>query len=354
MKHMLPTIMRKPGTPPGSLKHIVEQKVDEVTISLFDFTETEYTEQKIEHIEDCFPFKDSSSVTWININGLHEIENVEKVGKRFDIHPLVLEDILHTDQRPKMEDFDNYIYLVARMLTIPEGGNRVQSEQLSIVLGSNFVITFQEQVGDVFDPIRDRIRKGKGRVRKSGADYLTYLLLDTIVDTYYGILEWFGEIIERLEEDLLAHPTVDSLHSIYHLKQESLSLKRSVWPLREVINGLQRGETLLVKETTEIYLKDVYDHTIQIIDTIESHRDMVSGLQDLYLSSISNRMNEVMKVLTIIATIFIPLTFIAGIYGMNFENMPELGWQYGYFTILFLMAIIGAIMVLFFRRKKWL
>ena len=347
-------MVRQPGTPPGTLTHTGEQKVEEVSISLFDYDENGFQERTVEKIEDCFPFKDSPTVTWININGLHVVENVEKIGKHFNIHPLVLEDILHTDQRPKMEDLDEYIYIVARMLSLPVGGHEVGSEQLSIVLGENVVITFQERPGDMFDPIRDRIRKGKGRVRKSGADYLAYLLLDTIVDSCFMILEQFGDIIEGLEEDLFAHPTVESLHAIHHLKRESLALKRAVWPLREVISGLQRAETPLVRDSTGMYLKDVYDHTIQVIDTIESQRDMVSGLQDLYLSTISNRMNEVMKVLTIIATIFIPLTFVAGIYGMNFENMPELGWEYGYFAALTVMAILGAIMVYFFRRNHWL
>jgi magnesium transporter len=232
--------------------------------------------------------------------------------------------------------------------------NQVMSEQVSIILGSNFVISFQERPGDVFDPIRERLRNSKGRIRKMGSDYLTYSLVDMIVDNYFAILEAFGERIECVEEELIDRPSPETLQVIHAIKRELIFLRKSVWPLRELISGLERTESGLIAETTPIYLRDVYDHTIQVMDTVESYRDMVSGMLDTYLSSISNRMNEVMKVLTIIATIFIPITFVAGIYGMNFENMPELSWPWGYFGALGIMGCIGAAMVVYFRRKGWL
>jgi len=286
--------------------------------------------------------------------GLHEVEIIEKLGKQFELHSLILEDILHTEQRPKYEDFDKYIFIVLGMLSFNEEIQAVESEQVSLILGANFVISFQERTGDVFEPIRDRIRNAKGRIRKMGPDYLAYALTDAIVDSYFAILEKVGEKIESMEEELVSDPTEKTLHQIHTMKREMISLRRSVWPLREVISGMQKSESSVIKELTEIYLRDVYDHTIQIIDTIESFRDMVSGMLDIYLSSISNKMNAVMKVLTIIATIFIPLTFVAGIYGMNFEHMPELKWKWAYPGVWVVMLVITGIMLTYFRRKKWL
>ncbi|MFB0509709.1 MAG: magnesium/cobalt transporter CorA, partial [bacterium] len=303
-------------------------------------------------IEECFPFKDKPTVTWINIDGIHKVEVIEKIGNCFNLHPLILEDILNTGQRPKIEDFGEHIFLVLKMLYYLE--KEITIEQVSLILGPNFVISFQEREGDVFNNIRERIRNNKGRIRKMGADYLAYSLLDAIVDGYFVILEKVGEEIEDIEEKLIKNPTPKTVQIIHNLKREMISLRKSVWPLREVVGVLERGESALIKKTTGIYLRDVYDHTIQVIDTIETYRDMISGMLDIYLSSISNRMNEVMKILTIIATIFIPLTFIAGIYGMNFRFMPELGWRLGYPAVLFIMVIIGIVMLFYFRRKKWL
>jgi len=279
---------------------------------------------------------------------------IEKIGKHFSIHPLILEDILHTGQRPKMEDFEDYIFLVVKMFYYDEKDDEIKMEQVSLLLGSNFVISFQEREGDIFDPIRERIRNHKGRIRMMKADYLGYALLDTIVDNYFIILEKVGENIENMEEELVTRPTPETLQTIHNLKRELIVLRKSIWPLREVVNSLERGESPLINEATGVYLRDVYDHTIQVIDTIETFRDMVSGMLDIYLSSISNKMNEVMKVLTIIATIFIPLTFVAGIYGMNFEFMPELKWHWGYFAALLVMVAVAVIMVFYFRRKRWL
>jgi magnesium transporter len=295
------------------------------------------------------------TVTWINVEGLHQVEILEKLGECYGFHPLVLEDILNTDQRPKMEDYGDYLYVVLKMLSLQGQKNEIVTEQVSILLGSNFVISFQEGgEGDVFNSIRDRIKNGKGRIRKMGADYLAYALLDAVVDNYFIILEKLGEKIELLEEELVTRPTSHTLNLIHHMKREMIFLRKAVWPLREVVGGLERAETSLFKEATRIYLRDIYDHTIQVIDTVETFRDMVSGMLDIYLSSVSNRLNSVMKVLTIIATIFMPLTFLAGIYGMNFKYMPELEWRWGYPFIWLIMIGIGVFMLIYFRKKKWM
>jgi magnesium transporter len=345
---------KKAGLSPGTLVHIGEKKVEKVRITVIDFDTEQFQEKEIDAIEECFPFKDTPTVTWINIDGLHEVEVIEKIGNHFSIHPLIQEDILHTGQRPKMEDMEGYIFVVAKMLFYDDETGVIESEQVSLILGPNYVISFQEKEGDIFDPVRERIRKGRGRIRKMKADYLAYALVDTLVDNYFIILEKLGEKIEGMEDDLVANPTPETLQTIHILKREMIFLRKSVWPLREVISSLERGESSLIYESTGIYFRDVYDHTIQVMDTVETFRDMVSGMLDTYLSSLSNRMNEVMKVLTIIATIFIPLTFVAGIYGMNFEFMPELKWHWGYFAALGLMVVIFIGMVAYFRRKTWL
>ncbi len=345
---------KKINLPPGSLVYTGEHRTEDVKISFFDYDEEKFQEKEPEEIEECFPFSEKPSVTWINIDGLHQTEIIEKIGEHFDIHPLILEDILSTSQRPKLEDMENYEFIVMRMLDYDEEKGDVESEQISLILGQNFVISFQESAGDVFDSIRERIRKGKGRIRKMGPDYLTYTLIDAIVDHYFFILENFGEKIESMEEEVVGDPTPQTLQTIHDLKRELISLRKSMWPLREIINRLSKEETPLIEDSTRVYLRDVYDHTIQIIDTVETYRDIVSGMLDIYLSSVSNRMNEVMKVLTIIATIFIPLTFIAGIYGMNFEFMPELGISWAYPAILLAMLTIGIVMIGYFRKKDWL
>ena len=344
---------QKAGLPPGTLVHIGEQKVEKVRISIIDYDEKQLKEMDAETVEVCFPFRDSNTVTWINIDGLHDVGIIEKLGSCYNLHPLLLEDILNTEQRPKMEDFGDYLFLVLKMLDYGENGV-IEAEQVSLVLGPNYVISFQEHEGDVFNAVRERIRKNKGRIRKSGADYLAYALMDSIVDNYFLILENVGERIETAEQQLAENPTMETLNAIRELKKEMIFLRKSIWPLREVINNLERGESSLIHESLTAYLRDVYDHTIQIIDTVESLRDMISGLLDVYLSSISNKMNEVMKVLTIFASIFIPLTFVAGIYGMNFKFMPELEWTWGYFVVLCVMAAAAAVMLVYFKRKKWL
>ncbi len=345
---------KKAGLPPGTLVYTGERRVESVRMTVIDYDERHVQERHITSIDECLPFRAAPAVTWVNIDGLHDVGVIETLGKTFELHPLLLEDILSTAQRPKFEDYEKNLFLVLKMLHFDEHHQGVETEQVSLIVGPNFVLSFQERVGDVFDSVRDRIRSGKGRIRKLGADYLAYSLLDAIVDSYFLILEKLGERIENLEEELVGNPSQRTLQQIHALKREMITLRRSIWPLRELVSGLQRSESPWIAESTRVYLRDVYDHTIQIIDTIESFRDMVSGMLDIYLSSISNRMNAVMKVLTIIATLFIPLTFIAGIYGMNFEHMPELEWRYGYAVVWAVMICVAAIMLVYFRRRKWL
>jgi len=354
MLRMMKRRSRKVGLPPGTPVYLGEKRVGKVKVTLIDYDTTSMQEKSIKEVEKCSLFREKPTVTWINIDGVYETDIIEKMGKCFDLHPLVLEDILNTDQRPKIEDFDEYLFLVVKMLDYDEKRKEMTTEQLSLILGNNFVISFQEQKGDVFAHVRERIRSGKGRIRKMGADYLAYALLDAIVDNYFIVLEHLGEKIESLEEELLSNPSTKTLQVIHALKRDMVFLRKSVWPLREAISRLERGESTLVSDSIRIYIKDVYDHTIQVIDTVETFRDMVSGMLDIYLSSVSNKMNEVMKVLTIVATIFIPLGFIAGLYGMNFNYMPELTFRWGYPAILIGMGVVGASMLIYFRKKKWL
>jgi magnesium transporter len=345
---------KKSGLPPGTPVYIGKEKLDKVKITCIDYGENYFQEKEVKTIEECFSFMDKPTATWLNLDGIHQIENIGKIGTHFKIHPLVLEDIVNTGQRPKMEDFEDYLFIVLKMLRYDEEENETKAEQVSLILSSKSVISFQESEGDVFDPIRERIRNDRGRIRKMGVDYLAYSLIDAIVDNYFVVLEKIGEKIEDIEDELVKNPTTEVLHMIHSLKRELIFLRKSVWPLREVISRLERWESPLIDKSIDIYLRDVYDHTIQVIDALETFRDMLSGMLDIYLSSVSNRMNEVMKVLTIIATIFIPLTLIAGIYGMNFRYMPELDSPWGYPMVYVVMLIIGVIMLIYFRRKKWL
>ena len=344
----------KTGQPPGTLIHVGESKTTDVKITRMTYDETGFEQDEVKIIGTCIPLADRPSITWIDVDGVHQTEILEELGKCLEIHPLTLEDILNTDQRPKLEDFDDYLFIVLKMVQYDDAQNEMEIEQVSIILGANFVVSFQEKSGDVFDPIRDRIVNGKGRIRKLGADYLAYALIDAIVDHYFVVLEQIGEKIEFLEEELVTDPTPETLQTIHDLKLDMIFLRKSVWPLREVVGGLERRESPLIGEAIAVYLRDVYDHTIQVIDTLETFRDMISGMLDIYLSSVSNRMNEVMKVLTIIATIFIPLTLIAGIYGMNFRYMPELELSWGYPMVWGVMLAIAAVMLIYFRRKRWL
>ena len=345
--------LKKVGLPPGTLVHIGNKRIEKVKITIIDYDEKHFQEKEVKSAEECFPYKDKSTITWINIDGVHEIKVIEEIGKHFNLHPLILEDIVDTDQRPKIKDFGNYIFIILKMLYYDEKDNEMKVEQVSLVLGKNYVISFQEREGDVFDAIRERNRNNIGRIRKLGADYLVYSLIDAIVDNYFTIIEKLDEEIENLEDKVIIQPNPSNVQAIHKLKRDLIFLRKSVWPLREVISFLEKGESPLVLESTNIYLRDVYGHTIQVMDTVETLRDIVSGILDIYLSSINTRMNEIMKILTIIATIFIPLTFITGIYGMNFQYMPEIKWFWGYPAVLSIMVAIGIGMLIYFKRKKW-
>jgi magnesium transporter len=349
---------RKPGSvghAPGSLVSIDREVQRPLTLSVFEYGPDQLVEERqARTVDECLPFNSQVPVTWLNVDGSHQIGVLAEIGERLDFHALVMEDILDTSQRPKIEDYGRYLFIEMNMLLWEQDHTRVELEQVSLILGENYVITFQEDEKDAYESVRKRIREGKSRLSRQGADYLAYTLIDTIVDHYFIVLENLGEQIEYLEEELVTDPDPGTLLSIHELKRELIFLRKSVWPLREVIGTLERGESALFQETSLIYLRDVYDHTIQIIDTIETFRDMVSGMLDIYLSSISNRMNEIMKVLTIISTIFIPMSFITGLYGMNFVYMPELQWRWGYFALLVFLGSVFAGMLIFFRRKKWI
>ena len=344
----------KSGLPPGTLVHIAEKSDREVCITAMEYGPEGCTERTVATLGECLASAGTGRVTWVNVEGLHEVEAIRKLGECHGLHPLVLEDIVNTDQRPKLDDYGDYLYVVVKMLCRTPGGGIV-TEQVSLILAPHLVISFQEGVdGDVFDPVRERLRGGRGRLRGMGADYLLYALIDAVVDNYFIVLEEVGERIEAIEDAVVMEPRPETVRRIHRLKREMIVLRKAVWPLREVLAALERRESPLISEPVVIYLRDVYDHTIQVIDTIEASRDMLSGMLDIYLSSISNRMNEVMKFLTVVGTIFIPLTFIIGLYGMNFQNMPELRWPWGYPAVLLLMAIIALVMLSFFRRKRWL
>ncbi|HEU4717540.1 MAG TPA: magnesium/cobalt transporter CorA [Bacteroidia bacterium] len=351
----------KSGVPPGTLMYLGRERTEKVKITLIEYNEQEYIEQEFFDIRECLAHVRDGMVKWINVDGVHNVEIVEHIGKLFNIHPLTMEDLVHTSQRPKFEDFENYLFTIMKM--IYEDVNIRQfhddalvSEQLSILLMSdNTVLSFQEaEAGDVFDIIRSRLRTGKGKIRKSGADYLAYAMIDAVVDSYFSVLEKVGDEIEELEESVIDNAVPETLKQLHHLKRQMVYLRKSVWPMRELINSLERSESDLITEPTTVYLRDVHDHIIRVIDTVETYRDLLSGMMDLYMSSISNRMNEVMKTLTIITTIFVPLTFIAGVYGMNFEFMPELHSKIAYPIIWVIMIGITAALVMYFRRKKWL
>ncbi len=343
----------KSGLPPGTLVHIGQKRSDRVKITVTEYSEGQYQSREIKEIKECLPLKDEPVTTWIDINGIHNLETIEYIGRQFNLHPLILEDIVNSEQRPKVEDLGKNLFVVLKSLSY-DLEKKLDIEQISFIIGSKYIITFQENSEDIFQPVKTRIKNSTERIRAMGADYLAYSLLDAIVDNYFVILEEIGTKLDSLEEELVANPTRETLHSIHQLKREMLLIRKSIWPSREVINSLQRGELPFFGEIAAMHLKDVYDHTIQVIDIIETLRDMLSEIMDIYLSSISNKINDVMKVLTIITTLFIPLSFIASVYGMNFKYMPELGWRFGYPAVLFTMLFLGILMLVFFRKKKWI
>jgi magnesium transporter len=354
MRRIVKKKSQKAGLPPGTLVHIGDRKMEKATILVITYDQNRASEIKPSSLDEHTLRLEEGAVTWLNVTGVHDLDLIQKVGKIFDLHPLLMEDIVSTDQRPKMEDYGKYAYLALKMLQFDKDDTEIVSEQVSIIFGKNYVLTFQEREGDVFQPVRERISSGKGRIRNLGSDYLAYALVDAIVDNYFIILERIGEHLEELADAVVATQSENALETIHDLKRELVYLRKAVWPLREAISGLYRSGTKLIAETTGPYLRDVYDHTIQIIDAIESFRDLLSGMLDIYLSNASNKLNQVMKVLTIIATIFIPLTFITGIYGMNFKYMPELEWRWGYVMVWLVMVGLVTSMLILFRRKRWL
>ncbi len=354
MSRFIKKISAKAGMPPGTLVYIGEEKKEEVRISVMDYNAEKLDEPDIHDIAECTPFCESPTITWINIDGLHDTGLIESLGKNFGLNALHLEDIVNTGGRPKFEDFGDYILIVLKMLYVTGEDHQIIAEHVSLVLGKNFVISFQEKGEDVFDPIRKLIRNSKGKVRREGADYLMYLLIDAVVDNYFKIFEKVGDIIEDTEEAVLNSPDTGSIHNIHHLKNDLLFLRRSILPLREVVNEMMRGQTDLIRQTTEVNLRDVYDHIIQIMDTLEIERDLLSNLLDTYLSFMSNRMNEIMKFLTVFSTIFIPLTFLAGVYGMNFDFQPEIHWKWSYPIFWVVVISLASTMLIIFKKKRWL
>ncbi len=347
---------RKIAQTPGTLVHVGEKKTDQVTATLIRCHGDDYQEELVDipFSTDIQPPPAGNGIYWLNICGLHDVSLVRETGNRFQIHPLLQEDILDTLQRPKLENYDDYHFAVLKMIRYDSQKKEVVTEQVSIILGVGFVITFQEREGDVFEPVRQRMRLPGSRFRSLAADYLFYALIDSVVDNYFLVLEAIEEAIEDLEEELLNEPGQELMKTVHKLKQEMITLRRATRPLRGIINSLLKLESRIVTKSTRIFMRDVYDHIVNVIENMESYQDMITGIQELYFSYMSNKMNEVMKILTIIATIFIPLTFIAGVYGMNFEFMPELKWKFGYIASWVVMLVVAIILVLFFKRKKWL
>ncbi|OUL30331.1 magnesium/cobalt transporter CorA [Nostoc sp. 106C] len=349
----------QPGTIPGTL--FIDENAEYPEIILIDYNQQDYIRKKIEAPEECIPYLDTASVTWVDVQGLGNQDILQRLGKVFDLHPLVLEDIVNVPERPKTEDYEEQLLIIARMVVPKDNGFGFYSEQVSLILSKTYLLTVQEEPEhDCFEAVRSRIEKSKGIIRKSGADYLTYALLDAIIDGFFPVLERYGEQIEDLEEEVIVKPTQKTLQKIYKIRRELLQLRRAIWPQRDVISSLMRDSGELISDEVRIYLRDCYDHAIQVIDMVETYRELTSGLMDVYLSAVSNKMNEIMKLLTVVSSIFIPLTFVAGIYGMNFNtekspyNMPELNWYWGYPMCLAIMAAIAGGLLFFFWRRGWL
>ncbi len=360
MKKSTNRISNKIGLMPGSLVYVGVERKDPVTIDVIQYGNESLREYRAASVDDIVITPEVADITWINIEGVHDITIIEKVGQKFGLHPLLLEDIVNTNKRPKFEDMGEYIVAMLKMLYIGPNGDTILAEQVSLVIGKNYVISFQEVAGDVFEPVRDRIRKTVPRHKFLGSDYLSHALIDAIVDHYFIVLEHVGDRIETVQNRLVGNPRKDNLNIIYELKRKLIELRRCIWPLREVLGAFERSDSPLIHDYTRLYMRDLYEHVLQVADSVETNREMVSGLLEIYLTSISNRTNEIMRLLTVISTIFIPLTFLAGVYGMNFDtqagplNMPELGYRYGYlcFWAVTLVIVIG--LIWFFRRSKWL
>jgi magnesium transporter len=343
----------KVGLAPGALIHLGERKTEQPTITLIEYSDTELVEYCFTSTEEAHSFRPRLPVLWLNVHGLHEPEVMAEIGRRFRLHPLVLEDILNTNQRPKVDDYGDYLFMVARFFEIDSDNGQVSSDQVSLILGRNFVLSFQERPSGRFDPVRERLRQDRGQIRKLGADYLAYSLLDAIVDRYFTILEDIGERTEELENMMLEQPKPGTLQAVHQLKRETLTLRRSIWPLREVINSLTRADDRFFRPETRPYLRDIYDHTVHAIESLEANRDVIAGMLDIYLSAVSNRVNQEVRALTVIAIIFMPATLISGIFGMNFKVMPPLDWPNGFMIALGMMATVATTLsIIFWRRRR--
>lgn len=354
MTDSLINISDKSGMPPGSLVHVGEIHEVVSRISLIDYNKDSIEEKSIKSIDEVIPYKDRDTVTWLIVEGLSDVGIIESIGKLFDVHPLVLEDILNTHQRPKFEEYDSYLYIVLKGLMAEEEKFSVNYEQISILVFDNFVITFKEKIDDLFLPVMQRIRGSKGRFISMGADYLTHSIMDIVVDQNFLLVDALADTIDAIEDEILSHPTVETLNSLQAVKREVIYMRRYTSPLRELLSSLLRSESRIIKESTRIYFRDVLDHVLRVSEAIDSYRDILSNLLDIYNSSISNKMNEVMKVLTVFASIFIPLTFLVGIYGMNFEYMPELKWRWAYPALWVVFVAITVSLLVYFKKKKWL
>lgn len=344
----------KIGQLPGSVIYTGEKAGHKLFMESFDYSKDTFTETELSQIEEGFQFKTSETITWLNINGLNHVGAIEKIGGHYNLHPLVLEDIVNVNQRPKIDEFEDYLFVALKMLYL-NSNDKIISEQVSFVLGKNFVLSFQESEGDVFEEVRNRIRLAKGRIRTLGSDYLLYTLIDAVVDHYFNIIESLSDKLEDLESDMFDGRMDGSMsQQVQEMKREVLKIRRAIFPLREVISRIEKHESPLISRKTKTYFRDIYDHIIQVSENIDIYREMIWSLMEMYMTTISNKMNEVMKVLTIMASIFIPLTFIAGIYGMNFDFIPELKYKYSYFILWGVMILIVILMIRYFKRKKWL
>jgi len=345
----------KTGMAPGTMVFVGERKCEHTRVDILDYNAEQLSETQDAELSQCFEQAlAENSVTWININGIHDVALIQSLGQHFGLHPMTLEDLVNTTQRPKVEEFGHYLLIVMKMMEFELSSASVSIEHISLIVGQNLVLSFLEDEGDVFDSLRERIRQGKGHIRHLKSDYLAYALMDTVVDHYFRAIEQIGDRIEEIDDKILENPSQNDIQDIHYLKRDVLSLRKAAWPCRELISAIEKGTSPVLTASTRVYWRDLYDHSIQVIDMVETYRDILGGMHDTYLSSLSNRMNEVMKTLTIISSVFIPLTFIAGVYGMNFVNMPELRWRLGYHGVLVVMLTIGVCLVIFFRRKRWL
>lgn len=344
---------KKTGLPPGSLVYLGEAQ-GEAKIKVINYDKEHIQEKSLEEIGDCSAFREQPGITWIDVVGIHRVELIDKIGKCFDLHPLTLEDILATDQHPKIEEFENYIFLVFKVFHLKKGGQDLEPEQISLVLFPNLLLSFREKESELLQPLEKRLANPRDAIRSAGADYLLYALIDVLIDNYFLVVDKAGEGLEYLEEKAISHPVPRTIQAIHHLRRKVLMLRENLWALREIISHLERGTPSLISPSLQLYFRDLLDHIFNLIETTETIREMLASILDIYLSSVSNRLNEVMKVLTVIATIFMPLTFIVGVYGMNFKYMPEIEWHWGYPVVWGVMIIIAVGMYLYFKRKGWL